>query len=75
MGCGYYRPVQNLTSLFLVMTDIRNNDYLHNKDVNGDPSQKLEWVTPKITLMDAGVTRGKQFPTVNESDPMSVGHS
>ena len=41
------------------MTHIRNNDYLHNKDVNGVPTQKLEWVTPKISLMGAEDTEGK----------------
>ena len=33
---------------------IRSDDYLENA---GDP-QKLEWVTPKISLMEAGETEG-----------------
>ena len=57
--------ILNLTSLFLtiVMTHIRNTyDDLHNKDVNGVPTQKLEWVTPKISLMGAGSdTEGNKF--------------
>ena len=34
----------------------RSDDHLENAGV----SQKLEWVTPKISLMDAGDTEGKQ---------------
>ncbi len=33
----------------------RSNDHLQDKV----PSQKLEWVTPKISLMVAGDTEGK----------------
>lgn len=40
------------------MTHIRNNEYLHNKDVDGVPTQKLQWVTPKISLMEAEDTEG-----------------
>ena len=36
----------------------------HNDDLV--PTQKLEWVTPKISLMDAGDTEGKFIPTAKE---------
>lgn len=39
----------------LVMT--RNDDHLQD----ALPTQKLEWVTPKISLMEAGETEGKVF--------------
>ena len=29
--------------------------------------EKLEWVTPKISLMDAGDTEGKNFSTLEGS--------
>ena len=29
--------------------------------------EKLEWVTPKISLMDAGETEGKLFPQLTET--------
>ena len=35
------------------MTSAEHNDLM--------PTQKLEWVTPKISLMDAGNTEGKIY--------------
>ena len=31
--------------------------------------EKLEWVTPKISLMDAGDTDGSKNPNISETDP------
>jgi hypothetical protein len=42
----------------------RRDDHLQN----AVPTQKLEWVTPKISLMDAGDTEGKPF-RVSEAGP------
>ena len=39
----------------------RNNDYLQ-QDAVGDPTQKLEWVTPKISLMGAEESEGSTKP-------------
>ena len=40
------------------------------------PAQgKLEWVTPKISLMDAGETEGKINDRPAESAPLSEGIS
>ena len=36
-------------------------------DGAGAPQQKLEWVTPKISLMEAGDTEGKSF-SISELD-------
>jgi hypothetical protein len=44
----------------LVMT--RSDDHLQN----AVPTQKLEWVTPKISLMDAGDTESKFNVIPNE---------
>ena len=30
------------------------------------PTQKLEWVTPKISLLEAGNTEGKDFKATRE---------
>ncbi len=46
--------------LSLVMT--RSDDHLQN----AVPTQKLEWVTPKISLMDAGDTESKVNVIKNE---------
>ena len=36
------------------------------------PQEKLEWVTPKISLMEAGVAEGSdKFPAQNESERVS----
>jgi len=43
-----------------VMT--RNDDHLQD----AVPTQKLEWVTPKISLMGAGDTDGKQVSNAAE---------
>jgi hypothetical protein len=43
------------------MTSIERNDLM--------PTQKLEWVTPKISLMDAMYTDGKQVTGTKEVHP------
>jgi hypothetical protein len=37
--------------------------------------EKLEWVTPKISLMDAGDTEGKMNNRPAESTPLTEGIS
>jgi hypothetical protein len=50
---------------------------IHNDDLQQDavPTQKLEWVTPRISLMGAGDTEGKAIFYKNEvsagSGPLS----
>jgi len=47
----------------LLMTSADRNDQIAAK-------KKLEWVTPKISLMDAGETFGKQTFAVKEYVPI-----
>jgi hypothetical protein len=49
--------------LSLMMT--RNDDHLQD----ALPTQKLEWVTPKISLMGAGDTTGAKFYFTTEQGP------
>jgi hypothetical protein len=37
-------------------------------DHNSMPAEKLEWVTPKISLLEAGASRGKQNTNIEFSD-------
>jgi P pilus assembly chaperone PapD len=49
------------------MTSAEHNDLM--------PSQKLEWVTPKISLMDAGDTDGVKINLVNEATATNPPHA
>ncbi len=37
------------------------------------PSQKLEWVTPKISLMEAGDTEGGKYFDTSKEKTFSIG--
>ena len=61
-GVGHYLPAAFLVSAELLsryrfMTSADRNDL-------GPAQEKLEWVTPKISLMGAEYTDGKLKPTV-----------
>jgi hypothetical protein len=55
---------KTLSAAFLVMT--RSDDHVQN----AVPTQKLEWVTPKISLMEAGDTEGSKRKYAREVTPL-----
>ena len=59
-GCLTLSPTKNPPRFSLAMT--RSDDRLQD----AVPSQKLEWVTPKISLMGAGDTESKPIPYSRE---------
>ena len=62
-GCGSYAHKTQPRFSF-VMT---RNDHLQD----ALPTQKLEWVTPKISPMEAGDTEGKALGNIEFYDPTS----
>ena len=46
------------------MTSANHNTSAKHNDLM--PTLKLEWVTPKISLMEAGDTDGKPFQVIKE---------
>ncbi len=60
VGVLYSSHLKTPSAAFLVMT--RSDDQVQD----AVPTQKQEWVTPKISLMEVGETRSKRFYTVVE---------
>ena len=58
--CLIIAAQKTLFRFFLVMT--RSDDHL----MDAVPTQKLEWVTPKISLMEAGDTEGSKVKATIE---------
>ena len=54
---------------YLTTTTMTSSDHNNFSDLVTS-QEKLEWVTPKISLMDAEDTEGKQFQTVVELNPI-----
>ena len=54
---GLWVRVLWLPHILLLLVMPRSDDQVQGVVV---PTQKLEWVTPKISLMEAGDTEGKQ---------------
>ncbi len=64
--CLIIAAQKTLFRFFLVMT--RSDDHL----MDAVPTQKLEWVTPKISLMEAGDTNGGKPPGASETRPTQI---